>query len=259
MAGIGEWVRFPVGLCAKRPKAGRFLAVKPDETSVKAAQFIVARSAAVSTTAPALKDRVQPLWRRRRTMRSKHAIVTAVVLAVATVAVTIAPPALAGRERCDNRGRIVFTRSGDDGIPNLFSTSPCGGAVVQLTTTGAHHADISRDGRWIAYDSAAPGQSTTDVFIARADGSQARDLTNAPATNDLQPDISPEGNAIAYSTGTDRPERLQNRRPRPSLWAHDPPDAGHSGPGVLSTRAGPRPAVGSSSTCSPPVATAISG
>jgi Tol biopolymer transport system component len=42
-----------------------------------------------------------------------------------------------------------------------------------------------------------------DRRIARADGSQARDLTNAPATNDLQPDISPEGNAIAYSTGTD--------------------------------------------------------
>jgi Tol biopolymer transport system component len=136
-------------------------------------------------------------------MRSKYAMVTALVLATATVAGTIAPPALAGGGRCDNRGRIVFTRFGDDGIPNLFSTSPCGGAVVQVTTTGAHHADISRDGRWIAYDTILPGQSTTDVFIARADGSQARDLTNAPATNDLQPDISPEGNAIAYSTGTD--------------------------------------------------------
>jgi Tol biopolymer transport system component len=136
-------------------------------------------------------------------MRSTHAIVTALVLAVATVTLTIASPALARGERCDNRGRIVFTRSGNDGIPNLFSTSPCGGAVAQLTTTGAHHADISRDGRWIAYDSIVPGQSTTDVFIARADGSQGRDLTNTPATNDLQPDVSPEGDAIAYSTGTD--------------------------------------------------------
>jgi dipeptidyl aminopeptidase/acylaminoacyl peptidase len=135
-------------------------------------------------------------------MRSKHAVVTAVVLAVATVAVTIASPALAGDGRCDGRGRIVFTRVVNDGIPNLFSTSPCGGAVVQLTTSGAHHADISRHGRWIAYDSVPSGQSTTDVFIARADGSQARDLTNSPATSDVEPDISPDGMAIAYSTAT---------------------------------------------------------
>src|SRR5947209_1459216 len=126
-------------------------------------------------------------------MRSKHAIVTALALAVATVTLTIASPALAGDVRCDGRGRIVFTRSGNDGIPNLFSTSPCGGAAVQLTTAGAHHADISRDGRWIAYDSVPSGQSTTDVFIARADGSEPRDLTNSPATSDVEPDISPDG------------------------------------------------------------------
>ena len=159
-------------------------------------------------------------------------MVTAVVLAVATVAVTIAPPALAGRERCDNRGRIVFTRSGDDGSLNLFSTSPCGGAVVQLTTTGAHHADISRDGRWIAYDSVPPGQSTTDVFIARADGSQARDLTNAPATSDVRAGHLARRQRDRLLDGHGRPERRQNRRPGPSLGA-DPSDAGHSGIGVV--------------------------
>ena len=209
---------FPGRTACKAPTAGRFLAVKPDETSVKAAQFIVARSAAVSTTAPALKDRVQPLWRRRRTMRSKHAMVTAVVLAVATVAVTIAPPALAGGERCDNRGRIVFTRSGDDGIPNLFSTSPCGGAVVQLTTTGAHHADISRDGRWIAYDSVRRGR-------ARPTSSSPERTARRRAISPTRPRPATSARHLARGQrdrlldGHERPERRQNRRPRPSLGA----------------------------------------
>jgi len=117
----------------------------------------------------------------------QRAPIAAIVLAALAVALGAVPAAVAdGHDgRCD-KGRIVFTRFGDDG-PNLFSTDPCGGPATQVTTTGAHHADISPDGRWIAYDSIPAGQHTTDVFVSAADGSGARDITNDPGENDLQP------------------------------------------------------------------------
>lgn len=119
------------------------------------------------------------------------------------VALGGAPVALAGgghQSRCD--GRVVFTRSGEDGIPNLFSSGACGGRVVQVTTTGGHHADLSSDGRRLAYDSIPDGDSSTDVYVARADGSGARDVTNTRGVDDLQPDFSPDGRFVAYSVGT---------------------------------------------------------
>jgi Tol biopolymer transport system component len=126
-----------------------------------------------------------------------------IVLAALAAVLVTAPAALGERnsERC-NRGTIVFTRFGDDGIPNLFATDPCGGSTRQITTTGGHHADLSADGRRLAYDTIPDGQDTTDVFVAGADGTGARDVTNSPATNDIQPDLSPSGTSIAYSSGT---------------------------------------------------------
>ena len=133
----------------------------------------------------------------------RTAIVTIAVLGILTGALASAFAAVAGDRSgpCD-KGSIVFTRLGDDGTLNLFSTSPCGGPVSQVTTTGAHHADVSPDGRRLAYDSVPPGQTTTDVFVAARDGSQARDITNSPATTDIQPDLSPDGHQVAYSSAT---------------------------------------------------------
>ena len=131
-------------------------------------------------------------------MRYVSAISAAVV---GLAALGAAPAALAHPSRCD--GRVVFTRFDDSGIPNLFSTGSCGGRVVQITTAGGHQADLSSDERWLAYDSIPAGESTTDVYLARADGSGARDLTNTPGENDLQPDFSPDGRSLAYSVGTD--------------------------------------------------------
>lgn len=116
----------------------------------------------------------------------------------------LSPVALGGdahSARCD-RGTIVFTRFDDSGIPNLFATSPCGGPVTQITSAGGHHADLSRDGRVLAYDSIPDGQSTTDVYVSAADGARAHDVTSSPATNDIQPDLSPDGTSVAYSSST---------------------------------------------------------
>ena len=135
-------------------------------------------------------------------MKQRTGITFFVLIGIAT-ALAASTAAMAGRhaERCD-KSTIVFTRFGDDGIPNLFATDACGGPVTQVTTTGAHHADISRNGRLLAYDSIPDGQHTTDVFVRELHGSTARDISNSPATNDIQPDISPDGQSIAYSSGT---------------------------------------------------------
>jgi Tol biopolymer transport system component len=128
---------------------------------------------------------------------------SATMVAAVAVMLGAAPTALAheGSGPC-KQGTIVFTRFGDDGIPNLFAVDACGAQARQLTTTGAHHADVSADGLRLAYDTIPTGQTTTDVFVGGADGAGARDVTNSPATNDIEPDLSPSGDFIAYSSGT---------------------------------------------------------
>ena len=38
--------------------------------------------------------------------------------------------------------------------------------------------------------------------MADGNGSHARDITNSPGSNDIQPDFSPNGKSVAYSSGT---------------------------------------------------------
>ncbi|MDX6723031.1 MAG: hypothetical protein QOD73_1435 [Solirubrobacteraceae bacterium] len=128
-------------------------------------------------------------------------LVANISLAAAVIAASAPAAAQAHPGRCD-QGRIVFTRTGDDGIPSIFSTDPCTGAVTRVA--GGHHATLSPDGRLLAYDSILDGQQTTDVFVSRPDGTGARDITNSPGVNDLEPAFSPDGRSLAYSTGTDR-------------------------------------------------------
>jgi TolB protein len=139
-------------------------------------------------------------------MQHRPTITTALALTiVAACAAAFGSPSAARAAGhgpgCDN-GTIVFSRFDQNGIPNLFATNPCGGAVAQITTAGGHHPDISQDGRLLAYDSIGAGQSTTDVFLSSSEGTGPRNITNSPATNDIQPDLSPDGKSVAYSSGT---------------------------------------------------------
>ncbi len=132
------------------------------------------------------------------------------IAAAALAAFASAAPAHANPSHC-NLGRIVFTRFGDDGIPTIYSADPCSGRVAPLVI--GHHATLSPDGRVLAYDSIPDGETTTDVFIANPDGSAPRNVTNSPATNDIQPAFAPDGRTIAFSTGTDgvRDARIATR------------------------------------------------
>jgi Tol biopolymer transport system component len=128
--------------------------------------------------------------------------ITLLVLAAIAAALAASTAALADGHagRCD-KSAIVFTRFADDGVPNLFATDSCGGPATQITTTGGHRADLSPNGRMLAYDSVPDGQESTDVFVSASDGSAVRDVTNSPTTSDIQPDFSPDGQSVAYSSG----------------------------------------------------------
>jgi len=60
-------------------------------------------------------------------------------------------------------------------------------------------ADVSGDGRWIAFSTAAPQE---DIFVARADGSDVRQLTN-DAFKDRGPAWSPDGSRLVFFSNRD--------------------------------------------------------
>jgi eukaryotic-like serine/threonine-protein kinase len=75
-----------------------------------------------------------------------------------------------------------------------------GGQAVALTPARAEHdeyADVSPDGRWIAFARAEEGQ--VRIYVAPASGGTARRLTDGPSTT---PRWSPDGQWIAF--GSDR-------------------------------------------------------
>ena len=54
---------------------------------------------------------------------------------------------------------------------------------------------VSRDGRWLLYDSNLKGNS--DIYRIPIGGGEPEQLTNDPA-DEFAPDLSPDGGAIAY-------------------------------------------------------------
>lgn len=109
--------------------------------------------------------------------------------------------------------------------PDIYTMNACGQAVTRLTFHGGHFAKLSPDGKRIAFSGPEPGASTHDIWIMRADGSDLRDLTNFPDTNDAFPAA---GAPIAAAA--DRRTRL--RVPR----RHD----SGTGPGVGGERSSSR-------------------
>jgi len=80
---------------------------------------------------------------------------------------------------------IAFRAVADEesGIGNFFTVHPDGTALTQIThftdTVISHKVGFSPDGQWIVFAKAATSGSN-DVFIAKADGSDLRPVTNTP-------------------------------------------------------------------------------
>jgi Tol biopolymer transport system component len=98
----------------------------------------------------------------------------------------------------DLSGRIVF-----DDFEDVFAMNVDGSNVVTVAgdPAGAEFdGSWSPDGAWVVYRDSTRGINEDDeIVVARADGSERRNITNDPA-NDWGPDWSPDGRTIAFNS-----------------------------------------------------------
>ncbi len=91
--------------------------------------------------------------------------------------------------RLDGGGSVVLARDATDGI-----YSPNGAEIAFLRIHERSRAHRSRDGR-----ATASVETTTDLFAARSDGSEPRQLTDTPGKNELWPSWDPSGGRLAFA------------------------------------------------------------
>ncbi|RUO20512.1 alpha/beta hydrolase family protein [Aliidiomarina maris] len=96
---------------------------------------------------------------------------------------------------------------------HVFSVAQDGGDITRITerferelprsSQGTGSYDISPNGEWIAFmsDSAPVGSENAinDIFLARIDGSNARNITEANDGSDSNPMFSPDGRTLAFT------------------------------------------------------------
>jgi Tol biopolymer transport system component len=95
-------------------------------------------------------------------------------------------------------GRIVT-----DDFENVFAMDPDGSDVVMLADDPAgseFDGAWSPDGRFVVYRDSTRGINNDDeIFVVRADGTRARNISSSPA-NDWGPDWSPDGSTIVFNS-----------------------------------------------------------
>ena len=76
-------------------------------------------------------------------------------------------------------------------------TGPAGATQLTSSHQVIENVRISRDGRWLLYDSDLKGNA--DIYRMPLGGGPAEQLTSEPA-DEFGPDLSPDGKAVAYHT-----------------------------------------------------------
>jgi Tol biopolymer transport system component len=92
------------------------------------------------------------------------------------------------------KGRIFYA-STENQQPDLWSMNADGSDSRQLTHDGCLFPSVSRDGRFVAFVSAAGG--THHIWRMDADGTNRKQLTNGDGES--YPCISPDGSSIVYT------------------------------------------------------------
>ncbi len=103
-----------------------------------------------------------------------------------------------------NKARIADIGGRDIGQHWDIWSVPASGGEPTLVRRDAFMADLSPTGDAIAYVGARRGDAgfeTTDVYVARPDGTDARKIGDGPAVE--SPRWSPDGSQIAYSVDAD--------------------------------------------------------
>lgn len=104
--------------------------------------------------------------------------------------------------------RVYFTRLLSNGVVHIFSVRLNGGGLLQITSGGADefHPRASARSGLLTFERRVVGPHSVryhHVFVSRANGSRPRDLTPnlGNRVTAADPEFSPDGKRITYSTG----------------------------------------------------------
>jgi len=94
-------------------------------------------------------------------------------------------------------GQIVFSANLDTGGAEIYTVSPDGRSLTQLTNSPGWDGEPvwSPDGSRIAFSSSR--SEDRDIFVMNADGSELMSLVRGPG-DQRRPSWSPDGSSIAY-------------------------------------------------------------
>lgn len=94
---------------------------------------------------------------------------------------------------------------------DLFEANPDGTSLKRLTTSRGYDAEgsYSADGRQIVFCSNRSGEKNLELYIMNADGTNVRQLTNAPGCYNGGPFFSPDGKRVIFRADRKKAHHLQ--------------------------------------------------
>jgi serine/threonine-protein kinase len=102
----------------------------------------------------------------------------------------------------DGKSVLAILTAADGDNQLVFVSVADGGTrlIKEFGPLGPRHASLSPDGEFVVYDAPQVGGSAyRDLFIVRADGSDARALVQHPAT-DIEPVWTPDGRRVLFAS-----------------------------------------------------------
>jgi TolB protein len=98
-----------------------------------------------------------------------------------------------------------------DPYMEIFEATPDGGNLKRLTNSKGYDAEASYspDGKQIVFCSNRSGPENLELYIMNADGSNVRQLTNAPGCYNGGPFFSPDGTKVIFRSDRKKKDQLQ--------------------------------------------------